>query len=200
MSGPCSAFPVSKTRNRLCAGLVALSALMPHSAASQPQQQPGTILEAAALNMQRAMTLCLHNYHGPVSLVPKLEAAGFTLSPEVFSETEVLMWFNTPGETAFGFLVPEQSASTCAIMSNHMSVPQALRFAGAVLAQVFGHLVTPKSPDNINVTPGHPQASNQSCSGYSVLVPRSTIWVQVGNGGQDPVCIDDGTTQILIRT
>lgn len=157
------------------------------------------MLEAAALNMQLAMTLCLQNYHAPGSLVPKFEAAGFTFSPEVFSETEGLMWFNTPGQTAFGFLVPEHSGSTCAIMSNHMSVPQALPFAGAVLAQVFGNLVTPGSPENINVTPGHPQASNQSCSGYSVLVPRSMIWVQVGNAGQDPVCIDDGTTQILIR-
>lgn len=159
-----------------------------------------TEAEAARINMQLAMTLCIRNYHDPAAIRPAFEAAGFRYQPEVYSPQEVLHWYAAPADTALALVIPGEGHSGCMISTTHMTVSDALPFAGQVLDQLVNAPISAGEVENVNVNiiPGHPEAWRRACSGYSVIVPRRMIVVRVGNAGQDPRCIDDGTAQIMI--
>jgi hypothetical protein len=166
------------------------------AAASVAAQTPQ---EAAAINMQLAIQLCVENYRTPQKMRPAFEAAGFEYQPERFSAEEVVHWYVAPADTMVAQVDPGPGRSFCAISSNLMSVGSASAFARAVFERWFAGAIQIGSPQGEFIAPGTPQAANRACTGFHVFAPQRLIWVQIGNAGQDPLCIEDGTAQIIIQ-
>lgn len=178
-----------------CSALAALALLAAGPGAGQ------TAVEAAAANVQLAITLCLRNYRTPGEIGPALAAAGFTYSPERYSDGSVLAWYETPSNSATVLLdvSPDLQSARCSISTDHFDVAQAIPFVGQVLEGItpgtfeFGEMegVPPVTPDN-------PGTGGRSCTGYVGFLPRRAVVVRIGNAGPDPVCIRDGTSQIIL--
>ena len=159
-----------------------------------------TVLERAAYNAQVAMTICLNNYLSPQMIHPAFTAAGFRHEREQYGDEAPLEYFVAPDQTATATVsVGEFGSVSCAVSSDHFAVSQALPFARAVAEQALRKQLSVGSPEKDNIVPGHPQARGTPCSGFSVLVPRAMIWIEVGTAGQDPVCVDNGTAQIMMH-
>lgn len=150
-------------------------------------------------SVREAMQICLRNYDEPAAILSGFRAASYSYEPEDFGGGEVLHWFTSPDGVATVMLVPAEGDSACAVSTKAMGVGEALPFARAVMEETLNAEVDAGSPEGENIVPGHARAGSASCSGYSVLVPRRLIWVQVGMAGQDPVCVENGTSQIIMR-
>lgn len=169
--------------------LLALTALPLHAQSAK---------EAAQQNVAIAMQVCIQNYHDPQTMLNVFQQAGFTYSPEDFGGGNILHWFADPAATMSTAIVISNGALECRISSDLISVPEAIPLAGQTIPKFFSGEIFAESPEGETIQPGHPQASGRSCSGYHFFAPQRLIWVQIGNAGQDPVCIDDGSSQIMM--
>lgn len=157
------------------------------------QQGPGLS------SVRQAMQICLHNYGYPQGLLAVFRTAGYSYEPEDFGGGNVLHWFTSPDGVATVMVAPGDAASVCTVSTDAMGVGRALTFARAALEETANAGVNVGSPERENILPGSARAASEACSGYNVRLPGRLIWVQVGVRGQDPVCVENGTSQIIIR-
>lgn len=166
-------------------------------AATVAQNVEDTVTSGDDIEIRAAMRRCIDNYRTPDAIRPAFVDAGYEYQPEDFGGGEVIHRYVSADRQVVALVDPEERF--CAISSNNRDVTQGLETSLSVLEEVFAGQVNAGSPENKNIRPGDPQAGSFECSGHHVFAPRSLIWVTVGNAGQDPVCIDDGTSQIMIN-
>lgn len=154
-----------------------------------------TPVEAASLNAQLAMNLCLQNHEQPDVLLQEFIKAGFSYTTEDFGGGEVLHWFIAPDNTLRTAVSIQSGSLECRIGTDLWGVEGMLPFAIAAFQKLTGGVsVAPGSPDGENVLPGTPAAQVGACSGFSVFLPRTLLWVQILRQGNDGTCISDGTS------
>lgn len=158
-----------------------------------------TAVEVAAANAQLAMQLCLQNYADPDQMVPAFTAAGFSATVEDFGNGNIIHWMADPAGTITVNVQPGEGSSFCAVSTETFGVTAAIPYTGQVLDNIFGGEVYFSSPEAQVIQPGDAAAANTACTGYHFFAPRRAVWVQIGNAGQDPVCVEDGTAQIMMR-
>ncbi|SEA82580.1 hypothetical protein [Rubrimonas cliftonensis] len=156
-----------------------------------------TAREAAEANIGVAMQLCVTNYLTPERMLPAFHAAGFDYRPEDWGGGEVHHWFAVPGGDVSAMVSPEERF--CAISSQTIGVGEALPLARAALGRLFTGQIAEGTPEGRNIRPSDPEGRNAECSGYHFLAPQRLIAVSVGNAGNDPLCVEDGTSQIILR-
>lgn len=145
------------------------------------------------------MQICLRNYHDPDGALQGFRTAGYSYTLEDLGGGDVLHWFTSSDQVATAMVVPGEGESLCAVSASEMGVGEALPYARTVLEETFAADVGVGSPEGENILPGSARAGSEPCSGFHVFVPRRLIWVQVGIEGQDPVCVENGTSQIIMR-
>lgn len=169
------------------AALLALPTAFPGSAQS--------MLEAAQQNMQLGLAICLRTGPDGDSARTALNAAGFTYSPEG-QAPDIVHWFHGPMGTASVGVVHSDLQMECRIVSDQMGVSDAIAMTGTMLNTLapgvfeFGNME--------NTAPVTPGDANQPCTGYVGFAGQRPIVVSIANAGQDPVCVDDGSTQIMV--
>lgn len=156
-----------------------------------------TPAEAAARNVQLAMSLCFQNYHDPANLRPAFMQAGFAYEPENFAG-EIVHWFHTPGYNVNVMVLDKPGAVECRISTPAYGVEQMHPFIRAVLATLFNGDIHEGAPEGQNILPGSAAAQQEICSGYHLFAPRSLIWVKLARAGNDGTCVSDGTSQIIM--
>lgn len=154
--------------------------------------------EAAAQNIQLAITLCVRNGHDLGALRAAFAGSGHSHTPEDFGGGVVLHHYGTPDATVTTTVTQEQGVNACRIATDLYGVSQMIPFSRAVLDQLYEGPIWDESPEGATITPGSPQAAGSPCSGFHILPGRTVIWFTFGNAGQDPVCVDNGTAQIMI--
>lgn len=158
-----------------------------------------TPVEAAAQNVQLAITLCFQNYHQHDAIHGLFVTAGFEHSTETWADGDVLNWYAAPANTANVLVLGEEGGTECRISTDLFGVEQALPFARTVIDQLYSGDILDGSPEGQNILPGTPEADQQSCSGFHVFAPRRLISVVVERAGNDGTCTMDGTSQIVLR-
>jgi hypothetical protein len=158
--------------------------------AAQPEGVTGFLTEA--------MTLCIQNYRDPNVLVQALDARGYSYAPEQLDEETVIHWFTTPQPDMGTVMITYENFSLhCAIGTDDMGVTQMIPLVGTILETTFPGLFTPGTHEGGPViTPGN--TANAPCTGYAALLPQSATEVRIGMRGQDPVCVENGTAQVMI--
>lgn len=176
----------------LAAGLIAQT-----SGSSKAQSME----EAARANVMAGVQICLMNIGTIDQLHPTFLAAGFKHETEDFGggPDDILHWYHAPAQTASVAVAYVRSATECRVTTGHMGVIEGLPFTAAVLGQMMPGQFRRGGPDGQNVAPDSPEAANRSCSGYMGDLSGRNVWVEVGTAGQDPVCVEDGTLQIMIH-
>lgn len=158
-----------------------------------------TPVEAAAQNMQLAMTICFQSYQDHDSIHGKLVTAGFVHEPETWSDGEVFNWYVAPARTAMVLVLGQNGETECRVTTDQFGVEQALPFARAVIDQLYTGDIVDGSPEGQNIRPGSPEAQDDACSGFHLYAPRRLIWVVLYRAGNDGTCISDGTASIVMR-
>ncbi|MFZ1728424.1 MAG: hypothetical protein WBO29_18190 [Albidovulum sp.] len=155
----------------------------------------------AAAEARFAMQNCLDNHLTPYKIFAGFTLHGFYYSKEDLGggPQDVLHRFTRPDRLIDIAVIVEPDQTECRISSHHMDVELALKFTRAVLRSIFDGEVAEGGPEGQNVTPWHPLAADTACSGYSFALPQRQAWIKIGNAGQDPRCISDGTSQIMMR-
>ncbi len=180
------------------AALKALALATPLCSAFPAASQ--TLAEAAALNTQLAIELCVRNYRVVEQIRPAFEAAGFVHSTEDFGGGQHIDWYAAPADTVnVAIISTGVDAADCRVTTGHMDVTQALPFSTAVVEALLPGQVQPGSPEGQNILPGTPESEQDFCSGFHVFAPRKLIWVQLARAGNDGTCRSDGTASINIR-
>ncbi len=157
-------------------------------------------LDMAAANMQLAMQICLQNYGTPDQMVPSFKQAGFTERVEDFGGGNIIHWMSDPAQTTLVNVQPGTERSFCAVSTELFGVTAAIPYTKQVLGNIYqGEVFEGGLEGGAIVRPGTPAANNQPCSGYSFIAPRRPVQIDIGNAGQDPLCIEDGTVQIMMR-
>ncbi len=163
-----------------------------------------TTAEAAALNIQLAITLCVQNGHDEGALLGAFQTAGYTHlgTGETFDATRNVAinrnTFGTPDQTVSTDVTAQGLSLYCSITTDVFSVSQMIPFARAVFDQLYSGPIADESPEAVVIAPGSPAAASAPCTGFHALPGRSVIWFQFGVAGNDPVCVDNGTAQIMI--
>ncbi|MEM7007389.1 MAG: hypothetical protein AAF922_02740 [Pseudomonadota bacterium] len=152
----------------------------------------------AAFYAQRAMEFCIRNYGTPEAMIPAFKEAGFSETIEDFAG-EKLHWMAAPRNIVNVLVQASPGESYCAISTEKFGVTVATPFVGKVLGHIFTGDIYFQSPEGKVIRPGSPQASQTSCTGYHFFAPQRLIWVQLASVGNDPLCIENGTTQIMVR-
>ncbi|MCB2095177.1 MAG: hypothetical protein KDE11_12285 [Rhodobacteraceae bacterium] len=155
----------------------------------------------AAAEVRFAMRNCLQNHLTPQRIFAGFTQHGFFYSKEDFGggPEDVLHRFTRPDRLIDIAMVVTPGLTECRISTRYMDVPLALKFTRAVLRGILDEEISEGSPEGDNVTPWHPLAGARACSGYSFALPPRQASVTIGNAGQDPRCISDGTAQIMMR-
>ena len=164
-----------------------------------PQAHALTPVEAAAQNMQLAMTICFQSYQDHDSIHGKLLNAGFVHEPETWSAGEVFNWYIAPARTATVLVLGQNGETECRVTTDLFGVAEALPFARAVIDQLYTDEIVDGSPEGQNIRPGSPEAQDEFCSGFHLYAPRRLIWIALARAGNDGTCISDGTASILMR-
>jgi hypothetical protein len=182
-------------------GLRLSAAAVAAIAAGTPAAPAQTFAEAVRANMALAMHVCLSNVATVDRLHATFLAAGFAYEAEDFGggPDDILHWYHAPADTVFVGVVYERGATDCRVTSGQMGVTEAVPFAGAVLEQLAPGLFRAGGPGGQAVVPGSPNPRRAACSGYTGQLPGRTVWVEIGNSGQDPTCTEDGTVQIILH-
>lgn len=156
------------------------------------------VRSTAAFYAQRAMEFCIRNYGTPDAMIPEFKTAGFTETIEDYGG-EKLHWMAAPDNIVNVLVQAKPGESYCAISTEVFGVTDALPFVGEVLKLVFSGDIFFESPEGQVILPGTPQGNQTSCSGYHFFAPQRLVWVEVATVGNDPVCIENGTAQIMVR-
>ncbi|EAQ04390.1 hypothetical protein OB2597_09609 [Pseudooceanicola batsensis HTCC2597] len=148
--------------------------------------------------LREAMTLCIQNDRDPNVLVQELDARGYSYTPERMDEETVIHWFAAPQPDLGTVMITYENFSLhCAIGTDMIGVTEAIPLAGTILEEAFPGLFVAGSHENGPViTPGN--AAGDSCTGYAAFLPQSATEVTIGMRGQDPVCVENGTAQVMI--
>ncbi|MEM6940365.1 MAG: hypothetical protein AAF943_02050 [Pseudomonadota bacterium] len=157
-----------------------------------------TKAEVAAQNIQLAITLCVQNSHDGAALRAAFASTGHSYTAEDFGGGEVRHHYGTPDATVATAVSLRGPTPHCSISTDQYGVSQMIPFARAVLDQLYEGPIWDGSPEAVNVTLNSPDAASKSCSGFHILPGRTVIWFQFGTQGQDPVCVENGTAQIMI--
>ncbi len=158
-----------------------------------------TAAEAAAINVQYAMTVCLENYRTPLNIPATFVLAGLAHTRQDIGNGTVADWFSAPGDTMNVAVIADRDSTECRIGTTHYGVEQMLPFARAVVGQLFSAEIYDGAPEGYNILPGTPQARQDVCSGFHLFAPRKLIWVKLARAGNDATCISDGTAQIIMK-
>lgn len=154
--------------------------------------------DAAASNIQLATTLCIQKSVDMPALRAVFATSGHLHSTENDGGGNILHSYGTPDGSVSTTLVDDQAGLGCRISTDQFGVSQMIPLSRAVLDQLSDGSIWAGSPEGVKITPGVPQAANNVCSGFHILPGRTVVWFTFGIIGQDPVCIDDGTAQIMI--
>lgn len=179
----------------LASGLLALLAAVPVAPGVATAQ---TVEEAAAINVQLSIELCLRQGSDVATLRSAFAGAGFTPSTEDFGNGEVLYSYAAPDGHVITTLAPRPGSAECRISTDLYGVSQMIPFSRSVAAQIFRGEIYDQSPEAEVVVPGSAAGANRSCTGFHFFAPQRVIWFKFGVAGQDPVCVDNGTAQIMI--
>lgn len=152
----------------------------------------------AAFYTQRALEFCIRNYGTPEAMIPAFKSAGYSETIEDFGG-EKIHWMAAPGNIVNVLVQARPGESYCAISTEAFGVTDALPFVGQVLDLIFSGDIFYQSPEGQVIQPGSPLANQTSCTGYHFFAPQRLIWVQLASVGNDPVCIENGTAQIMVR-
>lgn len=161
-----------------------------------------TLAEAAKINMQLAIKLCIDNYRTPDQMRPAFAAAGFEYKPEFMGGEagDAIHWYHAPADTMTAIVAPGPGKSYCSVMTRTMGVTEAISFAGIALETLYaGRFSYGEAEGGAPVTPVPQGQFRGECTGYIALLPQRFVSVKIGNEGQDPGCIEDGTSQIMIN-
>lgn len=161
-----------------------------------------TPLEAAAANVQLGLQLCISNGRVPSAAVAAFQAAGYAYEVEDFGggPADVIHWFNAPGNTAVIAVLGDVGRPECRVSSDHFGVTQAVPFVGQVLEQLYPGLFQPGNMENTPaIVPGGPNPDYRNCTGFVGWNGQRPIVVEIGNAGQDPACVEDGTMQVVVQ-
>ena len=143
-----------------------------------------TPAEAAAINMQLAVQVCLSNYAIASEFVPAFQNAGFT----VVSGMEAGVFeFSAYGVN--GFLSPQDFANGCSVQSEQVPLATATEMAQSLITQLFGS----------NAQSGHPENIPTPCPIWSIFANRRLIVVEVVSAGNGGVCTDPTSSGIIVR-
>lgn len=151
----------------------------------------------AALYTQRALEFCIRNYGTPDAMIPTFKQAGFSETVEDYGGDKIY-WMSAPGNIVNVLVDARPGQSFCAISTEKFGVTDATPFVGKLLGHIFTGDIYFESPEGQVIKPGDPQADQTSCTGYHFFAPQRLIWVQLGATGNDPLCIENGTTQIIV--
>ena len=163
-----------------------------------PQGSAQTPLQAAAEDVQRAMTICLQNYRTPDAIGPAFLSVGFAYDPEDFAG-EIVDWYRSGRSDVYLFVVGDPGQVTCGITTLSFGVGQAVPFVGQVLEIIAPGLFSPGDFEGGNILPGSPQAFGFECSGFSGLLPQRAVRVSLGAAGNDTTCVEPGNTLITLN-
>jgi len=158
-----------------------------------------TLDEAVRGNATLALSLCLSTVPDQATLNAAFTAAGFVYAPEDFGGGEVIHWFQAPADTVTVMVRGEGRDGFCAVTTPHMGVTAAVPFAGEALEALYPGMFTYGEMEN--TPPRTPQDADNGwgeCTGYIGWAGQRPIVVKIGNAGQDPNCIEDGTSQIMV--
>lgn len=145
----------------------------------------------AGAQVQFALTRCLENYHQPEALHAIFTGAGLAHTVEDFGGGEIIHWYDAADQSvSVGVIgLGGQNSPECRISTDHITVTAMLPFARSVAGRVMsGVTIADTSPEGQVIVPDGPGSDGNYCSGFHMLVPRSVIWVQVGNPGNETYC------------
>ncbi|QFT91498.1 hypothetical protein FIU86_01475 [Roseovarius sp. THAF9] len=147
-----------------------------------------------------AYRLCVADYGDPSDIGPALVEAGFSHQPEQVSETEILHWYSAPGDADVTILLRTTPLERfCAISSDQIGLSEALQTARALTQTLFPDgLTMPGDMQGRNVQIDSQEGQNEACSGFWTVLGEDVLWVSAGIAGQDPVCIENGTSQLMV--
>ncbi|MGI3169171.1 hypothetical protein ACRARG_08475 [Pseudooceanicola sp. C21-150M6] len=177
----------------LSAGIAALALTGP-AAAQSPR-------DAALANSRIALHVCLDLYSDADSRVAALSAAGFSYTTHARpGDPRAYHKFSDPAGIVSIMTYGTDGDDFCAISSDVLNVTEAVQFVEQTTSELFPGMFTyGQMQGGAAITPTHPQAANFPCTGYSAFFPRRAIDISIGIAGQDPICVMDGTSQIMVR-
>ena len=152
--------------------------------------------------MQLAIKLCIDHYRVPELMRQAFVDAGFAYKPEIMGgdPNDAIHWYHAPADTMMAIVAPKEGQSYCSVMTRTMGVTEAISFAGTALQTLYPGQFSYGEVENIPpVTPVPQGQVRGECTGYHAFLPRRLVTVKIGNEGQDPGCIEDGTSQIMIN-
>ena len=157
--------------------------------------------EAVRQNLALGLDICLRNMPLVDPTRTRLSAAGFAYTPEPLGGGDMIHWYTAPADTLAVAIVAAQTAPECRVSTAHLGVTDAIALAGAYLTQHLPALgFTYGSLDNSPpVTPETLGTRWEFCTGYVGWNGQRPITLAFANDGNDPACIEDGTTQIVIQ-
>ena len=156
--------------------------------------------DTSQAKFEEAYTICTAAYADAAEIGPSLVAAGFEHQPEKIDDTETLHWYVTPAGTDVTVLLRTTPLERfCAISSEEIPLQEAMQKSWALTTTLFPG-ASPIQGDlgGKNILIGSAEGQNESCSGFWVVLGDDILWVSGGIAGQDPVCIDNGTSQIMV--
>ncbi|ABV94613.1 hypothetical protein Dshi_2880 [Dinoroseobacter shibae DFL 12 = DSM 16493] len=160
-----------------------------------------TPLEAAAANVRLGLQLCISNGRVPEAAIAAFQAAGFSYEIEDFGggPTDILHWFYAPGNTAHIAVIGDPARPECRVTTEQFGVTHGVPFVGQVLGQLYPGFFEPGNMENTPpIVPGGANPSYRKCTGFVGWNGQRPIVIEIGNAGQDPVCVEDGTMQVMV--
>jgi hypothetical protein len=167
--------------------------------ASAAVATPASISQSASDEFETALMTCMEAIQVPEFLRVVFSEIGWTEVVEDFGggADDIIYWQISPSEAVSVNVQPLRPL--CTPTTQAVGVTEAVERAGEVAFALFGASVGIGEASGRNVLPNSDGADMAECSGYHVATPAGVLKITAGNAGQDPVCIDDGTSQVLIR-
>lgn len=185
---------IGRKRGQVLAGMFGLALAAPAAAPAQ------SFDEAVRANLALGIEICLGGPPDVQSMRNAFASAGFAYEPEDYGGGDILHWYAAPAGTANVAVVGAWGDAECRVGSAHMGVTEAVAFTGQVLEKRFPGVFSYGNMENRPPVTVETMGDRwEFCTGYIGWAGQRPITVDVGNQGQDPACIADGTSQIVIR-
>lgn len=159
-----------------------------------------TFEEAVRNNLKLGMQLCIGNMPDIDTTRAVLAQAGYAYTAEVFGPDKVLHWYAAPADTASVLVIGPPHPPECRVSSDHMGLTESIAWVGSALQELYPGIFTYGNMENTSpVTPANRGDRWVDCTGYVGWNGQRPIVITLTNEGNDPACIDDGTTVISIN-
>jgi hypothetical protein len=152
--------------------------------------------------IREAIQLCMQSSFDAASARKAFTDAGWVYEPEDFAG-EIIDWYSKPGQGLNVMVIPEPPRNgECRINVDGVGVTEALSLTASALESLhpgvfeFGEMERSARV----VTPRNPGRDRAACTGWTGWFGQRPTSVGVTSGGNDPACVEDGTSQIVVNS